>query len=228
VIGARRFDWHLPQRGSTFNTDYRGGWLTTGGTLPTVIADDRSRYGGLVAQMNNKWANYAPQLLHNLGTRPWHIAALACTTVGSGNRQFLLGQANGAGGDASLFININDSNQWRCGVVTVTTGTQTITGSATGVTTRMQRVDLARLGNAFGFWVDGVSQGTLTDSNAMSTSAEAFAIGALGAFNSNYLGPTGVVWSGLIERVVIVTDAVAAIPGRSFDPYSPMPFLRGI
>jgi hypothetical protein len=226
VIGNKRLDWCKVSVGSTLHRDYRGQVLPgSGGTPATGIADGRSRYGDIVGQFNNKTDQYPLSVMGNLGTRPWHLAIIACTLQGSGNRQFLIGQADSFGGDDSFYINLTDANLWRFGIRT-TGGAQNLTGSATGVTTRMQRIDLARLGSLFGFWVDGVSQGTLTDANPMHASSNPFVIGSLGTRTDVYLGASGIVFSGLVERVVLVTDAVAAVPGRNFDPFERAIFER--
>jgi hypothetical protein len=226
VIGNKRLDWCKVDVGSTRHLDYRVQVLpAASGTPATAIADARSRYGGIVGQFNNKTDRYPASVMGNLGTRPWHLAIIACTLQGSGNRQFLIGQADGAGGNDSFYINLTDANLWRFGIRT-TAGAQNLTGSAVGVTTRMQRIDLARLGSLFGFWVDGVSQGTLTDANPMFVSGNEFVIGSLGERTDNYLGASGIVFSGLVERVVLVTDAVAAVPGRNFDPFERAIFER--
>jgi hypothetical protein len=226
VIGSRRLDWCKVEVGSTRHRDYRMQVVPgSGGAPSTAIADGRSRYGDIVGQFNNKTDQYPPSVMGNLGTRPWHLAIIACTLQGSGNRQFLIGQADNIGGNDSFYINLTDANFWRFGIRT-TGGAQNLTGTATGVTTRMQRIDLARLGSAFGFWVDGVSQGTLTDANPMFVSGANFVIGSLGERTDVYLGASGIVFSGLVERVVLVTDAVAAVPGRNFDPYERAIFER--
>lgn len=226
--GLVTFDWRPPPIiGGGVSHDVGVNGLAQSGVVGTPVSaiSPLGRYSPIVGSFASARFYFpAASRAYIFEGRDFHIAMLANWTA-SGSRGFAFSHAASNGASLVATVGVNTSNNWTAQVQLSDSSTLNFTGAARD-TASMQRTDIVRRGNRFGFAVDGVWAAAQTSALEVIThTAAQWAVGGTGEYTGGGNGGAyGDRWIGVIERLVILQGTALFDPGAPFDPYDPRPF----